>query len=55
MMWFHIAWTIVLFIVFLAIIRWAWSRGRQDDFREASQLPLEDDRPGESNQRSSDG
>ncbi|MDH3465705.1 MAG: cbb3-type cytochrome c oxidase subunit 3 [Gammaproteobacteria bacterium] len=44
MMWFHIIWTIVLFVVFLAIIRWAWSRGRRDEFREASHIPLEDDR-----------
>lgn len=55
MMWFHIIWTIVLFIVFLAIVRWAWSRGRQGEFREASRLPLEDDGHDESNQRPNNG
>lgn len=42
-MTFHLYWTIGLFLVFLAIIAWAWSGRRTKDFTEAANLPLEED------------
>jgi len=36
-------WTLVAFITFMAIVFWAFSDARKNDFKEASQLPLEDD------------
>jgi cytochrome c oxidase cbb3-type subunit 4 len=40
--------TAILLVTFIGRVVWAWSRRRQRDFAEASQLPLEDDRtPGE--------
>ena len=40
---FHILWTIVLLLVFLGIVAWAWSARRKRDFDEAARLPLDDD------------
>jgi cytochrome c oxidase cbb3-type subunit 4 len=36
-------WTLIAFITFIAIVFWAFSDARKEDFKEASQLPLEDD------------
>lgn len=36
--------TAILLIAFIGLFFWAWSKRRQHDFSEASQLPLEDDR-----------
>ncbi|HNR91361.1 MAG TPA: CcoQ/FixQ family Cbb3-type cytochrome c oxidase assembly chaperone [Dokdonella sp.] len=36
--------TAVLLAAFLGLVAWAWSKRRQRDFSEASQLPLEEDR-----------
>ena len=36
--------TAILLATFAGLVAWAWSRRRQHDFSEASQLPLEDDR-----------
>jgi cytochrome c oxidase cbb3-type subunit 4 len=42
----RIMWTVISFLVFLAIIAWAYSRGAQGSFDEAAQLPFQDeDRP----------
>jgi cytochrome c oxidase cbb3-type subunit 4 len=42
----RIAWTVVSFLVFLAIVAWAYSRGARRGFDEAAQLPfLDDTRP----------
>ena len=35
--------TIVLFIIFIGIILWAWSPGRKRDFDDAAQLVVDDD------------
>ena len=40
---FHAIWTVVLFVVFIGIIAWAWSSKRKKRFDEAAQLPLRDD------------
>ena len=35
--------TIVMFVVFIGIVIWAWSPSRKQDFEEASNLALEPD------------
>jgi cytochrome c oxidase cbb3-type subunit 4 len=35
--------TIVMFLMFIGICIWAYSRKRKQDFDEAAQLPLHDD------------
>jgi cytochrome c oxidase cbb3-type subunit IV len=35
--------TALLFIVFIGIVLWAWSKGKREDFEAAAQLPLDDD------------
>jgi cytochrome c oxidase cbb3-type subunit 4 len=40
---FHSIWTLVLLVLFLGIIAWAWSSKRKPHFDAAARLPLEDD------------
>lgn len=35
--------TVASFIVFIGIVVWAWSRRRETDFKEAANLPFEQD------------
>ena len=35
--------TVISFVVFIAIVRWAWSKSRSGDFQEAANLPFEQD------------
>ena len=35
--------TALLFIVFIGIVLWAWSKGKREDFEAAARLPMEDD------------
>ena len=35
----------MMFVLFIGIILWAWSGKRKESFREAANLPLEDDEP----------
>jgi len=37
-------WTLVSFLVFVAIVGWAWSGARKRGFDEAARLPLDDER-----------
>ena len=39
----HSIWTVLLFILFIGIIVWAWSAKRKRGFDEAARLPLEDE------------
>lgn len=39
----HSIWTIVVMVVFLSIVAWAYSSKRQVKFDEAARLPLDDD------------
>ena len=43
MIYFHIIWTVALFLLFVGIIIWAWSSKRKKRFDEAARLPLDDD------------
>lgn len=43
----HSAWTVLLVIVFIGIVAWAYGRKRKADFDEAANLPLNDDAPQE--------
>jgi cytochrome c oxidase cbb3-type subunit 4 len=38
------AWTLVSFLVFIAIVGWAYSAARKRGFDEAARLPLDDER-----------
>ena len=40
----HSIWTVILFVVFLAIVVWAYSGRRKKDFDEASRLALDEDK-----------
>ena len=35
--------TVISFLVFVAILMWAWSGRRSEDFEEAAQLPFTQD------------
>jgi cytochrome c oxidase cbb3-type subunit IV len=35
--------TVASFIVFIGIVVWAWSRRRDEDFKQAANLPFEQD------------
>jgi cytochrome c oxidase cbb3-type subunit 4 len=35
--------TVVSFGTFIGIVLWAWSRSRTDDFKQAANLPFEQD------------
>lgn len=39
----HSIWTIVVMVIFLSIVGWAYSSKRQVKFDEAARLPLDDD------------
>lgn len=36
--------TLILFLLFLGLFAWTWSRRRKKDFDEAARLPLDDDK-----------
>ncbi len=40
------AWTVVVAVVFLLVVRWAFSARRAQEFAAAAQLPLEADDDG---------
>jgi len=42
---FHSWWTVAVLVVFLAIVIWAWSGRRHEDFEQAARIPLDDDEP----------
>ncbi len=41
----HSIWTVIVFIVFIGIVLWAYSGRRKKDFDEAARLVLDDDKP----------
>ena len=41
----HSIWTVIVFIVFIGIVFWAYSGRRKKDFDEAARLVLDDDQP----------
>jgi cytochrome c oxidase cbb3-type subunit 4 len=40
---FQSVWTIVVMVIFLSVVVWAYSRKRKAEFDEAARLPLDDD------------
>jgi len=38
----HIIWTVMVFVIFLGIIGWAWSSKNKQAFDEAAKLPFDD-------------
>lgn len=41
----HSIWTVMMFVLFIGIVLWAWSGKRKQAFDEAANLPLMDDEP----------
>jgi cytochrome c oxidase cbb3-type subunit 4 len=39
----HGLWTLLILVVFIGIVRWAYSGKQQQRFEEAARLPLEED------------
>lgn len=39
----HLIWTILLLIIFIGIVIWAWSGRQKQRFDAAARTPLEDD------------
>jgi len=39
----HSVWTVMLLLLFIGIVVWAWSAKRKPGFEEAARLPLEDE------------
>ncbi len=39
----QIVWTIVVMIIFVAIVFWAWSGRRKESFKDAANIPLEEE------------
>ena len=44
----QVVWTLVVLVLFVGIVIWAWSGKRKQDFDEAANMPFdEDDMPAE--------
>jgi len=41
----HSIWTVMMFVLFIGIVIWAWSGKRKQAFDDAANLPLMDDEP----------
>ncbi|MEX0957704.1 MAG: cbb3-type cytochrome c oxidase subunit 3 [Burkholderiales bacterium] len=41
----RVIFTVIMFVVFLGIVFWAFSGRRKEDFDKAARMPLEDDEP----------
>lgn len=41
---FHIAWTVLLVLIFIGIILWAWSGKNKSRFKNAENLPFADEK-----------
>ncbi len=39
----HIVWTVLLVLIFVGIVFWAWSSSPADRFHRASMLPFDED------------
>lgn len=49
----HAWWTVLMMVVFIGIVMWAYSSARKKDFDEAARLALDDD--GEDDARPASG
>jgi cbb3-type cytochrome oxidase subunit 3 len=49
----HGIWTLLMIVVFVAIVVWAWSGRRKQYFEQAARIPLDDDDAPESSTLSS--
>ena len=48
----HALWTILLMVLFVGIVIWAWSGKRKARFDAAARLPFDDDEPAPPNNTS---
>jgi len=49
-------WTVVVMVVFIGIVVWAWSGKRKQRFEQAANIPFDDDAPmqGDKNSKEND-
>ncbi|MFK8068936.1 MAG: cbb3-type cytochrome oxidase subunit 3 [Gammaproteobacteria bacterium] len=47
-------WTVIVFVIFVGIVFWAWSGKNKADFEEAAQIPLNDEVENNSNDQKAD-
>jgi len=40
---FHSIWTALLFLLFIGIVIWAWSRRQKERFDDAANIPFKDE------------
>jgi len=40
---FHSIWTVMLFVIFIGIVAWAWSRRQKKRFDDAANIPFKDE------------
>jgi len=40
---FHSIWTVLMLVLFIGIVAWAWSKRRAEAFEAAARMPLDDD------------
>jgi cbb3-type cytochrome oxidase subunit 3 len=40
------AWTVIVLVLFLGIVAWAWHGSNRADFEDAASIPLHDDEDG---------
>jgi len=40
---FHSVWTVIVLILFVGIVAWAWSGRQKQRFDEAAHIPFDDD------------
>lgn len=45
----HSIWTLLLFLIFIGIVVWAWSRRQKKRFDDAANIPFKDEDRGDSN------
>ncbi len=39
----QVVWTVIVMIIFVGIVLWAWSGRRKESFNEAANIPLEEE------------
>lgn len=40
---FHSVWTVVLLVIFVGIVAWAWNRRQKSRFDDAANIPFKDE------------
>lgn len=51
----HSIWTVIVAVIFVGIVFWAWNGKRKKTFDQASMIPLDDDDSGIADEKSEGG